>query len=734
MPIAPNGRIARTSDGMEDMNAFFAADPASVPPLQRAKRISQILEEQEGAHPAEEEEDDDDDEDDEDDEDEDEYDEEEDGQTANYGGRGRTSNATSSRRAEESEEEEDEYDEEHTGGYEQGGSQDIDEEDDASRYNTTVASSVHRGRRQSRAQTNADIYNDDDGGTQTMSLEGSKFHFAHSPVAKQHAYSHVHSLLASSPLLSTGSFFNKTTRTIDTIPAPTAKKSRLSTRSDIYDDPPSSPPEQGQQSSSPARSSRQARNAVASTSKQRTQAMNGGSTSDEGENEAVQSSLTRSAQARRRRSNEGRNRGEVSTSPVYDRKGKGRQSLFAAPSSDTNGNSRVEGNEDDDDGYGDEEQGGFEPAGEDGQDGYDNYAAVDGDDYPNGDDNDETGYELPQRRDDDGSEDEAAGGEEDEDDVRSDDDQVHLSDEEDQHIGNPDEQYESDHSVELPPPLSAKNSKAAKNVKPAKAQRKAAANDSGHVDEDKTTHTTPRAKPKPKAAAAAAKQQLKKKQKRVYENPDGLRRSHRDRTSPVAFWRNEHIIYQRKDSPSGVAYYEKVGVADRPKPPVRSLVNRQKRSRSVSQAASNKRAKTRSVSVGTDAAGEDAGPQQGMQQDWSKWDEETDPDGIVWDYVDGKETQRRTFTFTAECFCPQYRTDHIRLTIAGIVFTSTMLDPKSTRHGYKFQRIFTDGEFMGGGVLIIPPGEKKPLKPAKDNTYVGLTQCFDAQCPLRQSG
>lgn len=47
-----------------------------------------------------------------------------------------------------------------------------------------------------------------------------------------------------------------------------------------------------------------------------------------------------------------------------------------------------------------------------------------------------------------------------------------------------------------------------------------------------------------------------------------------------------------------------------------------------------------------------------------------------------------------------------------------MQDPKATKHGYKFQRVFTDGEFLGAGLLIIPPGEKKPLKPAKDNTYV----------------
>ena len=47
------------------------------------------------------------------------------------------------------------------------------------------------------------------------------------------------------------------------------------------------------------------------------------------------------------------------------------------------------------------------------------------------------------------------------------------------------------------------------------------------------------------------------------------------------------------------------------------------------------------------------------------------------------------------------------------------MDPKPTKnHGYKFQRIFTDGDFMAAGILVIPANESKPLKPARDNTYV----------------
>lgn len=162
MPIAPNGRIARTSDGMEDMDAFFAGNPASIPPLQRAKRISQILEEQE------------------------EYEDEED-QTANYNGRGRVSAATSRKTLVEEEEEYEEVSEEEEdqvlfGDEEQSGNEEYDE----SRRNTIGVSTVHRGRRQSGRSDVYDVeaslvegdqydeYGEDDGGTKSMSLEGSK--------------------------------------------------------------------------------------------------------------------------------------------------------------------------------------------------------------------------------------------------------------------------------------------------------------------------------------------------------------------------------------------------------------------------------------------------------------------------------------------------------------------------------------------------------------------------------
>lgn len=51
-----------------------------------------------------------------------------------------------------------------------------------------------------------------------------------------------------------------------------------------------------------------------------------------------------------------------------------------------------------------------------------------------------------------------------------------------------------------------------------------------------------------------------------------------------------------------------------------------------------------------------------------------------------------------------------------------MISPKSAQaNKYSFQKVFGDGNFFAAGQLIIPPGEEKPPKPAKDNSYVCLS-------------
>lgn len=48
-----------------------------------------------------------------------------------------------------------------------------------------------------------------------------------------------------------------------------------------------------------------------------------------------------------------------------------------------------------------------------------------------------------------------------------------------------------------------------------------------------------------------------------------------------------------------------------------------------------------------------------------------------------------------------------------------MIDPKPTHNNrFAFQKIFTELDYLAGGILVIPAGAEKPTKPAKDNSYV----------------
>lgn len=430
-----------------------------------------------------------------------------------------------------------------------------------------------------------------------------------------------------------GSFFNnKSSRSVNgSTRIPVTAKSRLSTRSDAYDTVPSSPSRIQRPSPSSSGTPRAARNAIASTSRQRVEAIQEPSSTDD-EGEQIQSSLTRSAQAKRRRSSV--QAGQDSSSPLRDSKGKGRQSLFRAPSSEQNvsradmtARTEIAYNDDDDDDD-DGEQNGFQPAEDDDDPGYDDVQQP-YDDYPRAG----NGYESEQQEEEAERRHGRQGANRNTPRHQQDDDQEEPY----QNIGQDDE-YDDD-SEELPPPLSERGKKSSRS----------AANDSGHIENEDDVEDN-RARNRAKAVQKPPSKPRKKYERRVIDYPDGVRRSRRDRTSPVAFWRNEHIIYQRRDSPSGAAYYEKVGVADRPTGPVRSLVNKHKRSRSAS-AGPNKKAKTRSVSVATDNEG--GVNRQGFDQDWAKWDEETDPDGIVWDYVDGKELQRRKIELSFSSWAPE---------------------------------------------------------------------------------
>ena len=189
----------------------------------------------------------------------------------------------------------------------------------------------------------------------------------------------------------------------------------------------------------------------------------------------------------------------------------------------------------------------------------------------------------------------------------------------------------------------------------------------------------------------------------------GIRRSSRVRIEPLEFWRNERVVYSRRSS--GVApHYGIKGVVRIPKPDIKPLAHTGK-------------AGSRHRSLGPRAKGEpddDGALLGGTEVDpYIGYDQHTEAEGIVVDYVSEQEIKRRE-----RRWIPQSAPNADQTLRSGIAVVSATIDPQpSDKSSYRFQKIFTDGDFMAGGMLEIPVGDKKPLKPARDNSYVRFL-CF----------
>jgi centromere protein C len=113
------------------------------------------------------------------------------------------------------------------------------------------------------------------------------------------------------------------------------------------------------------------------------------------------------------------------------------------------------------------------------------------------------------------------------------------------------------------------------------------------------------------------------------------------------------------------------------------------------------------------------------------WDADTNPTGVVLDYVTKEEVSRRAFPFISLILvrCLLF-TVHRLLTrygicYKGIAYTAKMIDPKpAANNDWYFQKVFGDGEFIAAGQLRIPPRGRKPSKGTKDNTYVRWSRFY----------
>ncbi|KAI6045641.1 Mif2/CENP-C like-domain-containing protein [Pisolithus marmoratus] len=159
--------------------------------------------------------------------------------------------------------------------------------------------------------------------------------------------------------------------------------------------------------------------------------------------------------------------------------------------------------------------------------------------------------------------------------------------------------------------------------------------------------------------------------------PEGVRRGRRHRYKPLEWWRQEKVVYGRRES--GLTLVPQIKEIIRiPKEPSKPLGKAGKRGR-----AGSVRAKTRELRTPVPH-----NPEEG-------WDEKTSADGVVLDFLTREPVKRR------------------------VIQTARMFEPRSAANSnWFFQKIFGEGDFIAAGEMRIPPRGEKPSKSSKDNAYV----------------
>ncbi|GAA5830283.1 hypothetical protein JCM11251_001292 [Rhodosporidiobolus azoricus] len=159
---------------------------------------------------------------------------------------------------------------------------------------------------------------------------------------------------------------------------------------------------------------------------------------------------------------------------------------------------------------------------------------------------------------------------------------------------------------------------------------------------------------------------------------DGVRRSTRQRLEPLEYWRNERVVYRRRHSGIGMNAIVRV---PKEEPLPLTKAGKKTGSRKKGSAKPESRGRARSIK-------QEAPPEEGC-------DDMTDPDGIVFSWEGNAEVSRR------------------------IAFTAKMMDPKPVFDGkFSFQKIYNELDYLAGGIMVIPPGKAKGLKPSRDNSYI----------------
>ncbi|TFY74440.1 hypothetical protein EWM64_g9572, partial [Hericium alpestre] len=211
------------------------------------------------------------------------------------------------------------------------------------------------------------------------------------------------------------------------------------------------------------------------------------------------------------------------------------------------------------------------------------------------------------------------------------------------------------------------------------------------MDEDGYPEDEPQPEPEPepepskkkrKSADGQPKPRAKKKPAPMLstsmedEDADGLRRGKRIRYAPLEWWRQEKVVYGRRES--GVSFV----------PTIKAIVRIPKEApKPLGKHGKQKKPQSKTKTADEQPL-EAYNPEEG-------WDNDTSPMGVVNDWLTGDEVERR------------------------LAFPGRLVSPRAgANNDFYFQKIFGDGEYIAAGQLMIPPKGHKPTKMTKDNTYV----------------
>ncbi|KEP53920.1 Mif2/CENP-C-like protein [Rhizoctonia solani 123E] len=170
--------------------------------------------------------------------------------------------------------------------------------------------------------------------------------------------------------------------------------------------------------------------------------------------------------------------------------------------------------------------------------------------------------------------------------------------------------------------------------------------------------------------------------------PPNVRRSQRERFSPLEWWRGEKFVYGRSPDPEeGPLLVPLIKAIERPPKPPTAPLTKKGAKKSGRRIRVKKEEEHEEVALGDGVFGAPRTQEDGM-------DEDTEELGVVMDYATGKEVERR------------------------IAFPGARVDFNPSDGPFSFQKIFGDSDFFAAGVMKIPVGGKKPNKPSKENTFV----------------